>query len=259
MKRISQCCIPQADEEKFSYFFKKYSLTKYRDHYAPTIFFSGWKMGPIKNHKGFGLVIWRGSDINEKKLSALKKKKNIFHLAISSFIEDDLKKSGIKYKFLPIVGKKMSYYNVRPLGDEIYTYIPDVHPGKYHERYGMKIVKKIQKSTKYKINIIGAMKYSRKELADIYGRCFCGLRMTKHDGLPNQVIEMGLMGRRSFYNGNIPGSIKWNKNNIDGIVSNIEKEAENIGSVNEEYASSIRDFIAIGDNWLDVGFWKKGK
>ncbi len=256
--RIQQCKMLNKNQEKrFKIFFKKYSLKKYKNVNKPSVFFSLWSFRFIKNHKSFALIIWRGTDIIKlgRGLKRIKKMKNVYHIAISSYIAKDLEEHRIKYKFIPVVGVDLKYFEPCLMGNEIYTYIPEHNSSKYYNRYGMGIIKKIQKKCKYKINIVIPDQYNKKELVKIYSKCFCGLRMTKHDGLPNQVIEMGLMGRRSFYNGNIPGSIKWN-DNIDQIIENIEKEAMNIGSINYKYAEKINNFIDIGDKWLNTAFWE---
>lgn len=259
--RIHQCKMLNNDMySRFSYFFKKYSLKKYNNPNKPSIFFSLWNYSSIKYHKSFALIIWRGSDIlkMERVLKSIRKKKNIYHVAISSYISNDLKKYGIDHKFIPIVGVNNKYFKPTLMGNEIYTYIPNSNSLKYYPRYGMNIIDKIRKKCKYKINIMkNCNQYTKEELVKIYNRCFCGLRMTKHDGLPNQVIEMGLMGRKSFYNGDIPGSIKWNKKDIRDIVENIEKEANKIGTINLDYAEKIKKFVDIGEDWLCTEFWEK--
>ena len=243
---------------RFSYFFKKYNLNKYYNINEPSIFFSLWGYGNLKKHKSFVVAIWRGSDIikMEKKIKTIKKMKNVYHISISSYISRDLDRYGIKYKFIPIVGVNMKYFKPEKMGNEIYAYVPNTNSKKYYERYGMDIIQKIQKNIKYKINIVSCHQYNRKDLVGVYKRCFCGLRMTKHDGLPSQVIEMGLMGRKTFYNGNIPGSIKWDQNNIDQIVKKIEEEAKKINTINLEYSNQIRNFINVGDKWLDTRYWE---
>lgn len=257
--KIKQCkMLNNVQEKTFKNFFKKYSLKKYNNKDKPSIFFSLWNFRFIKEHKFFALIIWRGTDIIKmgKKLKEIKKMKNVYHIAISSYIAKDLDKYDIKYKFIPVVGVSLKYFKPTLMGDEIYAYVPNINPKKYHERYGMEIIRKIQTKCKYKINIVYVDQYSRKELVKVYERCFCGLRMTKHDGLPNQVIEMGVMGRRSFYNGNIPGSIKWNTN-VEKIVQDIEEEAKKINTINYEYSEEIRKFIDIDDKWLDTNYWEK--
>ena len=242
---------------RFSYFFKKYSFKKYYDPNKPSVFFSLWGYGAIKNHKSLAVIVWRGTDIlkMEGRLKSIKKRKNTYHISISSYIAKDMEKYGIRYKFIPIVGVDNKYFKPTVMGNEIYIYIPHDNK-KYNDRYGRNIVEKIKKNCDYKINIVASDQYKRKDLVKIYSRCFCGLRLTKHDGLPSQVIEMGLMGRRSFYNGDIPGSIPWSKN-VDNIIENIEEEAKKIGTVNYSYSKRISNFINIKDNWLDTKFWEK--
>jgi hypothetical protein len=258
--RIEQCKMLNNDMySRFSYFFKKYSLKKYYNPSKPSIFFSLWGYGAIKNHKSFAVIIWRGTDVVKLQgaLNRIRKNKNIYHVAISSYIKKDLDRFNIKSKFIPIVGVDVSFFKPCEMGDEIYTYVPSHRTDKYYKRYGMEIIKKIQKKIKYKINIIDSCnKYPRKKLLEIYKRCFCSLRMTKHDGLPSQVIEMGLMGRRSIYNGSIPGSIKWNKKDINNIIDNIEKEAKKIGTIDYQYSEEIGNFIDIENKWLDTKFWE---
>lgn len=254
--KVRQCSIPDYMEKRFSYFFEKYSLKKYDNKKQPSLFFSGWDMGKAKRHRGIGVMIWRGSDATDDRILKLKKKKNIFHISISSFISDDLRRNGVKFKFIPVVGVDVSKFKVCPLGDEIYTYVPSHKTDKYYHRYGMKTVLNLQKRIKYKINIIDSPNmYTRKKIRDIYSRCFCSFRFTEHDGLPSQVIEMGVMGRRSFYNGDIPGSIKWDKN-VDKIVENIELEAARIGTLDTEYSDEIKKFIDIGTDWLKIKHWR---
>ena len=259
--RIKQCKMLNREQEKFfSYFYKHYSLSEYNNINKPAIFFSLWSFSFIKQHKGLAVVIWRGSDIVRLKfkLNAIKKMKNVYHIAVSSYISKDLDNYGIKYKFIPIVGLDMRYYKPCVLGDEIYTYVPHKNSKKYFKRYGMKIIEKIRDKCKYKINIMKLInQYSRKKMVDIYRRSFCGLRLTEHDGLPNQVIEMGLMGRKSFYNGNIPGAIKWNKNEIDLIIDNINKESKKINSIDYKYGEKIKNFISINHQWMWTEFWEK--
>lgn len=251
----------KSQRKVFNGFMKKFSLKSYKDSCSPAVFYSCWGIRNLVKHRSLAIVVWRGTDIvkTKHKLNYIKNMKNVYHVAISSFIMKDLDEAGIPYKFIPLTGADMSIFKPEPLGDEIYTYIPNLYnsksSGKYKFRYNYNLVKKIKKKCKFKINIATERdQYTRKQMVGIYKRCFCGLRLTNHDGLPNQVIEMGLMGRRNFYNGNIPGSIKWD--NSDVIVENIEKEFKNTGKTNIALSQQIKKFIDIGDNWLSTAFWK---
>jgi len=64
------------------------------------------------------------------------------------------------------------------------------------------------------------------------------------------------MGRISVFNGNIPGSIKWDKKNIDKIVKKINIEAKKIGQVDYAYIEKIKRFINIGKEWLYTSYWE---
>jgi hypothetical protein len=198
--------------------------------------------------------MWAGTDIilPGHLDAALNSKVNIKHIAISSFIANDLDKRGVKYKFLPLVGSDMSRYESEVLGNEIYAYVPETR----QNFYGAKIIKELKKRCKYKINISNSCnRYSKGKLYDIYKGCFCGLRLTPHDGVANQVVEMGLMGRKSIYNGKTPCSISW-RDDVDSILESIEKEASKIGTKQNQLAADVKDFYTIKDNWLDTEYWE---
>jgi hypothetical protein len=264
-KKIKQCCMTDHQEQVFSGFMKRYSLSSYKDKNSPAVFYSLWGMRNLSLHKSLAVIVWRGTDItkiSKVKIKKIKRMKNIYHVAISSYIAKDLDNLGIPYKFIPIVGADVKDFKPISLGKEIYAYVPNLNhsqvKNKYRERYNYKLIKKIRNKCGFKINITtGEREYSRRKIRELYARCFCGFRFTKHDGLPNQVVEMGLMGRKSFYNGDIPGSIRWNENNVNEIIDNIKKESKNIGKNNYEFANQIKKFIDIDDDWLNIKYWKK--
>jgi len=65
------------------------------------------------------------------------------------------------------------------------------------------------------------------------------------------------MGRKCIHNGDLPGSIKWDKKNIDDIIDNINNEAKKIGSTNKELYKKTKKFIDVGTDWLNVEYWRK--
>ena len=234
-----------------------HGLSDYKDSTKPAFFYGLYRKDVelMEKHKSLLVLIWRGSDILQPgHIEAAKNTKtNVKHVAISSFICKDLDNAGIKYIYLPIVGRPVSDIRPKPLGNEVYVYLPKTR----HNFFNADIVSHIKKKCKYKVNIATHINhYSRKELLKVYKRCFCGIRLSNHDGLPNQVVEMGLMGRKCIYNGNLPGSIKWDKDNIDGIIDSINDEAKNIGNINKRLYKDIKKFINIGDDWLYLDYWK---
>ena len=227
-------------------FLGKFNLDAYHSRYAPCIFFGCFKgrgdVMKIINHQGLAVICWRGTDIlgmTKEDIEALRKD-NIKHIAISDYIAKDLDRHGFKYKKFPITATRLKF-DPMPLGDAVYTYIDQRRP----KFYGMDIIEKLQ--DKYKIIIGGG--YPPEKMPKIYRRCFIGLRLTQHDGLPNTVIEMGLMGRKCVWNGRLPNAI--NYKTIDDIIAAIEWEKKKVGVIQFDVARRVFDYLNIGNEWLD--------
>jgi len=255
-KKIKQCKL-RISQKKFRTFQKMHGLSDYTNPDEPAFFYGLYRkdVDLMEEHKSLLVLIWRGSDIFQPgHLEAVQKTKtNVKNVAISSFICEDLDKANIEYAYLPIVGRPMEDLKPCPLGDELYVYLPQTR----HDFFNADIVNEIKKKCKYKVNIATHINhYTRKELLKVYKRCFCGIRLSNHDGLPNQVIEMGLMGRRCVHNGELPGSIPWDKNDVDSIIDNINNEASKIGSVNKKLYKKTKKLINIGNDWLYRDYWE---
>jgi hypothetical protein len=256
--RIKQCWLatPLKHSGRFVYFRKINKLKKYHSRRQPVVFYGLYTtvdLSILKKHRSTVIVVWGGSDVLRNKNVKAAVKKNVKHVAISSFISDDLTKMGIEHKTIPLIASPVKPFKISPLGNEIYTYIPSSS----RKFYGNHIVKQIKKKCKFKINVISSSsKYNRKQLAKIYSRCFCGLRLTPHDGVANTVIEMGLMGRKCIYNGKVPNAISWSENDIDGIVENIYKESLKIGTVNLKLRQEMEKYLDVGREWLDTKYWE---
>lgn len=248
LKKI-QCYISSSVSTFKEKLFKKYDFIDYYDDNIPAVFFGLY--GPsdyivLSNHSSKVILVWCGSDalkINEENVKILLDKK-ISHIAMSEFISKDLEKFKIPHKVIPVTPTD-SILKPHIRGENVYVYTN----GKNSNFYGQKLIDEIQKRIKYKLIIAHYNTYSKEELIDIYKSCFMGLRLTQHDGLPNTVVELGLMGRRCIYNGNLPHSISWN--NVDDICENIDKEYEsrNNDDVNIIH-NDMKRYIDIGTDWL---------
>jgi hypothetical protein len=185
-------------------------------------------------------------------LAQMKSMKNIHHIAISRCLEKDLKVMGVPYKFLPINVHSNSDIKPEPLGNFIYFY-RDKDP-----QFNPELVDQLEKRLPY-IRFIRSKSvtdYTREQVLDIYKDCFLGLRFTKHDGLPNTVCEMGLMGRRVIHNGDTPNCIWYDESNIDSIVKLIQEEYENRHNVDYIHvAEAVRSYLDIGTKFLDTEFY----
>jgi len=227
----------------------KYGLKPYKYDDLPVIFFGLYRIEDyleLVSHKSKSIIIWRGSDsLNikkyEKYIPKIKKSKNI---AISQFISDDLSKYEISHKKIPITSTK-NIKNLKPRGENIYFY-GDLE----NKMYGGDIIKRIIDKIPYNVIFTKSNTYKKEELEKIYESCFIGLRLTKHDGLPNTVCEMGLMGRKCLYNGNTPNAIPYTSDK--DIITLINKEYKNRNLDNSEIVDNMYDFLNIDDSWLYI-------
>ncbi len=258
--KIKQCYISVPVRRScFKYFMKKHGFKRYTDPKKPAFFFGFYNskedVKTLKKHKNLAVLIWRGSDIFRRgHLRFTKKRKHIKHIAISSFIAEDLDRNGIRYKFIPLISSNIDSLLPVPLGNEIYTYT--VSNKDKRDIYGSHILKKVIKNCSYKINVVDRPgQLQHKDIIELYKKCFCGLRFTSHDGIANTVIEMGLMGRKCIYNGQgVPNAIPW-CHDVTAIIRCIDKEASMIGQTNIPLASKVREYINIGTDWLKTEYY----
>lgn len=241
-------------------FKKVYGLKSWkvrRNYYEPLIVFGMYREEDFEvtaRHEGDTVIVWQGMDarnVNPNWILAWgfhELTHKIKHYAISHWGQRSLKRQGIKSTLLPISATKPKIHVV-PRGDSIYTYSSDADKknGRY---YGDHYLDEIKERTG--LNIIRATidTYNKKDLKEIYSQCFINLRLTRYDGCPNTNLEMGLMGRRSIFNGKIPHSIKWK--GVDDICSSIMREYEARPEDNTQIAKDIYNYINIGKSFLEI-------
>lgn len=247
-------------------FFKKHILKTYPNlkygyiSSKPMIFFGVYRPEDYKlvlEHKHKCLIIWGGSDALKLK-DKLKCKENhflrdsseIFHIAQSKWISDDLKSLKFKHKLLPWYSLIKSNFTCKEKGDCIYIYLPNSF-------YGSKLFYELKEKLngKYEFIIGGGNMGKEKKLKydkmpEIYSKCFIGLRLVPHDGLGSTVQELGLMGIKCIHNGDSPSAL--NYKNIDDIIEHIENEAKTIGSKDEELARKVDEYLNIPDDFFKV-------
>ena len=138
------------------------------------------------------------------------------------------------------------------INEELQTYSQEVKSNIKNSvvRYSKMLVDEIKKRTNYNIIETNSKTYNVIELEKIYESCFIGLRLTKHDGLPNTVLEMGLMGRKCLHNGNTPNSL--NYESVDDIIKHIDAEYSKRHENSENVVDDVYDFLNIGEEWLKV-------
>jgi hypothetical protein len=230
---------------------EKYNLVDYYDFKSPAIFngvYSAFDINKILNHKGVAIVIWCGNDalkLTYNNANRIKLKKDIRHIAKSEFVYNSLKKYNIISDIIPVT-PTTPIINYKPKGDKVYFYYSKRDP----EKYGYNLMEEVESKVDIEIIKVSSDMYSKKQLDEIYEKCFIGLRLTKHDGLPNTVLELGLMGRKCVYNGNLPNALKYKSS--EDIINHINNEYQLRNINNECISEDVFNYININNNWMYV-------
>lgn len=197
---------------------KLLNLKPYRGKKADGCFFFGCynkhDHAMILTNEGPTILYWGGTDITKARANKWKFSPNILHVVGNKRCKRELEAIGIHPIVRPICEISPTKFNLEPLGKSVFVYMP------YRRRgfYGFKIVKKVAKrfpDTNFILTRWGrrAKPFKNSEthhlksfedLKQLYRRSFCCIRPVKHDGHPQTLIEMGLMGRRSGWTFGIP-------------------------------------------------------
>ena len=266
---------------------KKYSMEYYhpynrKDKEQPVVVFGCYGRGTkvdVMNHRGLCVIVWSGSDSTRlhevpEFIPFLRVNTDrVFHIAHSHWIQTDLKHWGIPY-----IDKV-----VLPVNLDSYKFEPEVGNGVYHygtkQRewyYGTHLMKKLRTNWNKRpdmpdIHITAHGAYGQAELYEIYKECFIGVRLTEHDNMALSCIEMGLMGRYSIFNGNIPCAIPYGHDyhtynsetrqrwvyqdeSLMGKVGQMILEADR--EPDEMLADEMLDFVHDNEDWLDTKFYE---
>lgn len=239
---IKQCYISQSLEGLD--FRKKYGLTGYLDSSATLAIFGMYRQEDLDvfmSHSGPITVIWQGSDA--KNIPVLYRdeilKKPAKHISISHWISASLARHGIPHENIA-VSATIDNLEVCQRGDNIYFYSSD-ESKESADLYGEHMINEIK--TRTGLNIIrGTLTtFKREELIEVYKNCFINLRLTTYDGCPNTNLEMGLMGRKSVFNGLIPHSLAWES--VDDVCETIMREYDMRHQDNSYISKDIKEFL----------------
>jgi len=246
--RIEQIYTSKSVESFKSELKEKYKLKDYYDKNKPVFIFGMHRKEDYDfalNHVPYKVIFWCGSDAMNIK-QEIYQLKNVTHLVGSKFVSDDLTNKGIKHLFVPVTTASFDL-PLCPRGDSIYFYYSTEDSKNF---YGFNILDEIKSRTKLNIITASHNKYSHEQLIEIYKKCFVGLRLTQHDGIPTTGCELGLMGRKIVHNGNQPNAL--NYKNIDDIINIINEEYKNRDQDNTYISEEMKKFLKIDDNWLYV-------
>lgn len=253
---ILQCRVSPVIRFFQTAFLKTYGLKNYHTSRQPAFFLGCYPQDikAINSHRSIAVIIWGGSDaIRLRSRAAIRRvasKANVFNVASSNFIAADLEAAGIPYKHLPVCATDPSPYSPCPMGDSVYAYVANSHP----EFYGGSTIDILARETGIPIIRCNHQTFTRSQMAEVYSRCFIGLRLVPHDANSCTAIELGLMGRRVVWNGGSPNAIPYRS--FSDIMEAIRVERERKGH-EEEIARLTREYINIGNDWKAVR-WHSG-
>ena len=259
--RISQAFVSTALNSFRERFLAKYGLQPYKDERKPALFFGCYTykrpdIDIVKKHKNLAVVVWGGSDAMSIKLNRYHPVlygPNVRHVAISRFISEDLSEMGVSHWYLPVTPSTVRQFEPCPLGDMVYVYSAHSAPQKYGEAIANQVAKKVP-GVKFLFRYANPPGHTpNDQIQDDYAKCFCALRLTRHDGLSNTVVEMGLMGRRCVWNGWLSNAVPWS--GIDGIAKFINREKEKIGKMYPAISEAVKRDLELPANWLDTEFY----
>jgi hypothetical protein len=251
MKRITQAYVSESLSGFRNKFLAKYQLNQISDTSMPAVFFGMYRpedLRKIAEHQAPTILIWGGTDAlkSSRYSEDLLKIKSIKHIAISNFISESLKINQIESQLLHITPTFL-IKNQKPRGENLYFY-HGTHGPDTRNFYGGEIIDQLKERIPFKIIECTKDSHAAEDLNKVYESCFLGLRFTKHDGLPNTLCELGLMGRRCIHNGALPNAIAFN--NIEDIIENIFLEYQNKDQDNTMLVNQVYDYLNIGDSWL---------
>ena len=190
------------------------------------------------------IIVWCGVDsaIINKRGAYFVAKSEALNIASLSGIQANLKKVGLPYLDLKVTAANLSL-TCEPRGDKIYHY------GDGTDKYGESMLDEIEQQTGIEILRYKSLQMPYDEFMKInpYRDCFVCLG-TSYTGSGTTMIEMGLMGRRSINNGNLPHAVKYR--NVKDIVRAVKKEYERRHEDNLKIYQSFSKTYNIGTEWL---------
>jgi hypothetical protein len=225
---------------------KRFNLNDFNNPAEPVLIFGLYNFEDYKfalNHKAYKVIIWCGSDALKIRPEIVNIKAR--HISISKQVQNTLKSFNLQSELIPICPVIIDNLPVKKRGNAIHFYCGDDA-----KQYGGDFLDEIKKRTGLSIIKTSYNLFSKKDLVAIYNQCFIGLRITEHDGIAVTVCEMGLMGRKMIHNGDHPNCLHYK--NIDDVVRLIMQEFLNRDKNNEMIAREMRDYLNVGDKWLNV-------
>ena len=266
---------------------KKYGMSYYdprssNDKKLPMVSFGCYAIATkvdIMNHPGLTVIVWSGSDSTRLHECGdfvrylTENTDRVFHIAHSHWIQTDLEYFNIPYIDRVVFPVDLSGFKFEEqVGTKVYHYGSKQREWYYGSHLMRELRTRWEKPQQFpKVVITETGGYSQGELYKIYKDCFVGVRLTEHDNMALSCVELGLMGRWSIFNGNIPCAIEYGQNyttydprtrrewvyqdesllgKVAGMILDMDREPDPF------LAELMREFVEDNEDWLDTKFWE---
>lgn len=244
-------------------FLQKYKLAQHTDNTRPTIFFGVYQktVAKIMQVQAPVVCVWAGTDLIHAMnypgiYIPLLSRTDVRHVVISMISRKSIELIAGFYNLaldiqqIPITPLDYSAFKPLPMGNMAYCYAPEKNGYVYQNQLAT-LVHRVAVQQGIPFHLSQDHHVPRPEMPGIYKNTFCNVRLTVHDGLPNTVVEMALMGRRSLWNGDpyFPGVQTWT--GIPHVLQFIRDEQQ------REYPDiwireATLDYINPPDHWMNI-------
>ena len=196
------------------------------------------------------IMNWAGSDVSiaSKDISeSIENKKyiqNVTHHAVAPWLKEELKEIGINAKYLPYLhfDKKTTPKIPNSESISIITYISEKDP----DFYGLPIVKKLaERHPNCSFTVVGMNGEDSNNLSykgwvnnmdEMMNQHHVALRITKHDGLSNFILDGLSLGRTVIYNQKLEGTkTGMNLEEISSILNEIDPKNWSLSTVGIDF------------------------
>ncbi len=188
----------------------------------------------VKNRRNV-IIYWAGSDILIAKRKKWKFEDNVRHVTGTELARDELESIGMDAMVRPVAEVNPKKFKLSPLGKKVFCYLP----GKRRNFYGYKIIKETAKrlpKTTFILTRYGPRNkpfdnaevhplVNFERLSELYKESACCIRPTRHEGLSQTLLEIGLCGRNTAHPHDNGWGVKCTC--VDHYVDFIEGELNN--------------------------------
>jgi hypothetical protein len=233
-------------------FIERYNLSRYSNEYDPVVVFGAYHLEDnqiVDSHKGDVIMFWMGVDSwRVYRNPEVFRKPNVVNISDMLNVINFLADKGVKCHLVKPFKLRGEHRPVKK-GNKVYTYVNKNKP----EYYGSELIKSL--NTPFEI-LVGDYSISQDDWFagrndEYFDQCFVGMALSSYAGGGSGIIECGARGLKCITNlMNLPNTINWE--NKEDIEKAIMVESEKIGTIDNELAKSMNDYLPSDDGEFNL-------